>query len=145
MRRDPILTSFIMSTVFLLFWYRITGGVLGYDNYKWLSPTSLIVGVLVTNIRQLLVIIINEDTRIGRILLRDNKEYLIELHRTMNVTTLGFLSSALIGGFTLYLGHESKYLSILEVWINSFSIILLAILILNIQQLYEDYYELEKH
>jgi len=144
MRYRSVVISLVFSTVLLILWYNYTGGIFTYDTYKWLTSASATMAGFVFTTEQLLMIVLgNENSRVGRIIREDNPGYADELIKIIEISVLGYFLTAILGGAVLLTRHLSVYLNIAVVWLITLSTILLFLLMINVHEIYEDYLELD--
>ena len=138
------MVSAVISMLLSIGWYMYTGGSLSLDAYKWLTTASATLAGFVFTTEQLLMIILgNENSRVGKIIREENPGYADELLKVTEVSVLGYFLTAVIGGFSLLMGRTLLFLSFILVLLVALSSVLLFLLILNVQLLYEDYLELD--
>lgn len=140
-----IIFSILVGIALIFLLYHTGNKIISSDTSKWLASISATMAGFVFTVEQLLIIIIgNNESRVSRILRKHNPEYIKELLRITESAIIGYFFAALINSlYVLFNLSYSSVLSLLGIFLITFSSSLMFFLVLNVQLVYEDYLELD--
>lgn len=142
--RESYILSLIVGVLSASILWLASKGVISPSVYPIMASVSAtLLGFVFTAEQLAIMILANENSTVAKILRKHNPGYINELLGLADLTMVSLFSTAIVSGAASIFAFYPKFIAYTTMFLVGVSMMSLLILILNVQKLYHDHFNVD--